>query len=662
MTAPDAALQQENFRRILTRNVSLPLGVGALSSAVFVGLIFYLLSALGGVELAERAISSANQIAKVGADMEASMYGYLVTGEEPLLQPFEIGKPRIAAETTTLSNLVSENPAQVSRLRRIAALQTQWNEFAQTIVDLRRKDLDYQQPVRSAGGKSLTDEIRREFAEFIAIEERLLQERNALARSYTAWGMAAYLLFSLGLSGLLALLGHRELQRLSDSYGEAEHKQAATALLLDQQLWLRTGQRQLAEHTIGQQALESLGRSVLEFVARYLDVTVAALYVREDNANLRRVAGFGFSGDNEAVSQVFYGVEGQVGQAALSTRVVQLDDLPEGYLRVVSGLGQGSPRHVLLVPVHNDGQVNGVVELGFLRALGARDLEFVNMIANDIGNSIHAALYRRRLQDVLAESQQLNEDLQAQQEELRTVNEELEEKSRVLKEYQINLENQQAELEQTNEQLSEVALSLDQKNGALNQAQTLLEERAEELSRASRYKSEFLANMSHELRTPLNSSLILAKLLSDNPKGNLDEEQIRFSQSIYSAGTDLLNLINDILDISKVEAGKLELSPENIVLGQLVSSLKGTFEPMANQKQLDFQLTIAPGTPPAFVSDRQRPPACRADPEKPAVQRAQVHRRRQGQPDGVATGRWADCLRRAGLGHRHTARPAEDDF
>lgn len=605
MTGPTSD-NQENFRRVLTRNVSLPLGVGALSAAVFVTLIFYLLSALGGVELTERAISNANQVAKLGADMEASMYGYLVTGEEPLLQPFEIGKPRIAAETATLGELVRSNPSQVSRLRRIAALQTQWNEFAQTIVDLRRKDLDYQAPVRSAGGKSLTDEIRREFAEFISIEERLLQERNTQARSNTAWGMAAYLLFSLGLSGLLAALGHRELQRLSDSYGEAERKQAATALLLDQQLWLRTGQRQLAEHTIGQQALESLGRSVLEFVARYLDAAVAALYVREEGGNLRRVAAYGFSASNESTAQAFYGAEGLVGQAALENRVLQLDDLPDGYLKVTSGLGRGSPRHVLVVPVHNDGQVNGVVELGFLRALGARDLEFVNMIANNIGNSIHAALYRRRLQDVLAESQQLNEGLQSQQEELRTVNEELEEKSRVLKEYQINLENQQAELEQTNEQLSEVALSLDQKNGALNQAQTLLEERAEELSRASRYKSEFLANMSHELRTPLNSSLILAKLLADNPKGNLSEEQVRFSQSIYSAGNDLLNLINDILDISKVEAGKLELTPENIVLAHLVSSLRNTFEPMANQKHLQFEISISHGTPVTLVTDRQR--------------------------------------------------------
>lgn len=607
MTAP-SAINEENYRRILTRNVSLPLGIGAFSAAVFVALIFYLLSALGGVEQAERAISSANRIAKLGADMEASMYGYLVTGEEPLLKPFEIGKPRIAAETATLSGLVRDNLDQVSRLRRIAALQTQWNEFAQTIVDLRRKDLDYQQPVRSAGGKSLTDEIRREFAEFISIEERLLQDRNARARSNTAWGMAAYLLFSLGLSGLLALLGHRELQGLSDSYGEAEQKQAATALLLEQQLWLRTGQRQLAEHTLGQHALASLGRSVLEFLARYMDVAVAALYVRQEAGQLQRVAAYGQTHDGSEDGQpgANGSGEGLVGQAALENRVLQLDDLPASYLKVSSGLGQGSARHVLVVPVHNDGLVNGVVELGFLRPLAPRDLEFVTLIASNIGNSLHAALYRRRLEDVLGQSQELNEELQVQQEELRTTNEELEEQSRVLKEYQVTLENQQAELEQNNEQLSEVALSLDHKNAALNQAQTLLEERATELSRASRYKSEFLANMSHELRTPLNSSLILAKLLADNPKGNLDQEEVRFAQSIFSAGNDLLSLINDILDISKVEAGKLELSPEDMVVGKLVDSLKDTFAPLAGQKNLALNIRIEPGTPATLKTDRQR--------------------------------------------------------
>jgi signal transduction histidine kinase/DNA-binding response OmpR family regulator len=215
-------------------------------------------------------------------------------------------------------------------------------------------------------------------------------------------------------------------------------------------------------------------------------------------------------------------------------------------------------------------------------------------------------LHRQRLQAALEEQQALNEELQVQQEELRTANEELEEQSRALEESQSALENQQAELEQTNEQLAEQAANLDNKNSALVQAQDQLRERALELERASRYKSEFLANMSHELRTPLNSSLILAKLLADNGNGNLNEEQVRFAQTIYSAGNDLLNLINDILDISKVEAGKLELVPEDLPLRRVIEGLARVFEPLARQKHLEFALTVEPDVPMSIHTDRQR--------------------------------------------------------
>ena len=306
------------------------------------------------------------------------------------------------------------------------------------------------------------------------------------------------------------------------------------------------------------------------------------------------------------MERTFYDAQGLIGHAAAQNQVIQLDDVPPDYLQITSGLGQASPRHVLVVPLHHDGQVTGVVEMAFLRPLVKRDLELAAIMANNIGTALHGAVNRQRLQGALAETQQLNEELQVQQEELRTTNEELQEQSRVLSQSQATLENQQAELEQTNVQLAEQALSLDNKNMALRDAQTEIEKRAEELTRASRYKSEFLANMSHELRTPLNSSLILARLLSENPQGNLSEEQVRFAESIYSAGNDLLDLINDILDISKVEAGKLDLLPETLPLASLVESINNTFEPIARQKALVFELSMDPDAPAAIVTDRQR--------------------------------------------------------
>ncbi|KHL71483.1 hypothetical protein PpSQ1_25975, partial [Pseudomonas putida] len=193
-----------------------------------------------------------------------------------------------------------------------------------------------------------------------------------------------------------------------------------------------------------------------------------------------------------------------------------------------------------------------------------------------------------------------------QQEELKTANEELEEQSRVLKESQAHLETQQAELEQTNEQLSERTDALDRKNDELMQAQQELQARADDLQRSSKYKSEFLANMSHELRTPLNSSLILAKLLAENGEGNLSAEQVKFAESIYSAGNDLLNLINDILDIAKVEAGKLEVRPETTQLERLVEGLRGMFLPLAEHKGLAFEVKVEPHVPVTLFTDRQR--------------------------------------------------------
>ncbi|MES2400206.1 MAG: response regulator [Pseudomonadota bacterium] len=605
MTGP-ASIDQDNFKKILSRNVSLPLGIGALSAAVFVGLILYLLSTLNWVDHTQRVISNANEVSKLTSDMETGMRGFLITGDETFLQPYDIARSRIQLEVTELAGLVDDNQPQVDRIKRVASLQTQWMAFAQEVIQLRRNKLGYEEAIGKGRGKSITDEIRREMNTFIAVEQRLLNERTMDARSTTLWSVIAYLVFTLGVSGALAFFGRRELLKLSSTYSLALQKQAEDAMVLEEQAWLRTGQTRLAEHMIGQQVLSTLGRSVLGFLAHYLKFDVAAAYVREDNGSLKRVATYGFSKDLENAAQSFDSAESLVGQAAIENRVLQLDHLPAGYLNVSSGLGQAAPRHVLVVPVMHEDQVNGVVEMGFLRELGKRDTEFVRLIAGSIGTSIHSALYRQRLQDLLAETQQLNEELQVQQEELRTANEELEEQSRVLKESQANLENQQAELEQTNVQLGEQALALDQKNTALSQAQLQLEQRADELTRASRYKSEFLANMSHELRTPLNSSLILAKLLSDNAKGNLNEEQVKFAQSIYSAGNDLLNLINDILDISKVEAGKLELSPENITVGKLVDSLKSTFEPLAGQKKISFEVHIDAATPASIYTDRQR--------------------------------------------------------
>ncbi|WP_219059798.1 response regulator [Pseudomonas sp. UMAB-08] len=612
MNSP-SSIDEQRFRKMLGRNISLPLGVGVLSAVFFIALITYLLTVIQWVEHTDRVINNANHSLRLSIDMETGMRGFLLTGDEHFLDPYEVAKPGVATELKSLNELVADNPQQVDRLRRLSALQDEWNDFAQEMITLRRKNGDYQSAIAAGRGKRLTDEIRSEYDQIVAMEQQLRVTRNEEVTHTTILTVTLYLIFVVLISGFLAYIGRRDMFALSKSYIENMKLQENNAQRLQHVAWLRNGQSELAEQVLGQLTLNVLGRNVLQFFAQYLGSVVAAMYVRQEHGGFTRVASYGFSREQEQREQSIYSGEGVIGQAALQDKIITLDDVPGDYFKVSSGLGDGSPRSVLIVPTSNDDQVNGVIELGFLRALTERDVEFLEVISDNIGTAIDAARYRQRLQDVLAEAQQLNEELQVQQEELKAANEELEQQSHILKESQAHLEAQQAELEQTNEQLAEQGQALadqrdalDRNNEELNIAQVELEARAEELQRSSKYKSEFLANMSHELRTPLNSSLILAKLLAENPTENLTAEQVKFAESIYSAGNDLLNLINDILDISKVEAGKLDMRPETTSVARLVEGLRGMFQPMAADKKLDFQVELQAGAPTLLFTDRQR--------------------------------------------------------
>ncbi|QJE01115.1 response regulator [Massilia forsythiae] len=603
---PGTSIDSNQFRRILSRNVAMPLGMGMLSALVFVGIIAYLINVLSWVEHSEHVIGRANEVSKLASDMEAGMRGYLLSGDDDFLAPYLQSKPKIQAEMENLTKLVSDNQSQGERIQRVRIAIQQWEVFAEDVIARRTKNSDFIELVKSGRGKLLTDEVRLQIGGFLGDEQRLLQERTASSRAVIAWSVGAFLVFSLVVAGLLALFGRRELVKLSGSYNDTLEHEAEHNAQLRHQDWLRAGQGELAARTSGIHELEPLADATLAYVTHYLEGAVAAMYVRSEEGVLRRIGTYGFAHQDGERAATIMPNESLAAQAANENRVLTLRDLPADYIKVGSALGEASPRQLLIAPISNHGKIKGVIEIGFLHPVEQRDIEFMQFIAASVGAGVASVLYRQRLQNALEEQQAMNEELQVQQEELRTANEELEEQSRALEESQSSLENQQAELEQTNDQLAEQALSLDMKNASLLQAQDQLRERALELERASRYKSEFLANMSHELRTPLNSSLILAKLLSDNTSGNLNEEQVRFAQTIYSAGNDLLNLINDILDISKVEAGKMELVLEDVPLRRMVEGMGRIFEPLARQKELAFSVDIAPGVPATVRTDRQR--------------------------------------------------------
>ncbi len=608
----DSYIDQNNFRRILNRNVAVPLGFGFLSAFFFSAIVYFLLNVSHWVERSVVGVSYAHEALKLIGDVEASMRGYLIAGEEAFLDPYRRELPLLEEQLERLHDYASDDPVQLNRVQRVRALHQQWLDYASGAIARRGQGETVTEYVRSRRGLELKTEQRQLLNSFIAYERQVRKERTDTAETITTALIGAFLLFSLVFSGLLVYFGRRDLLSLSDSYAESLEKQQAHAAALEKQAWYRTGQSLLSESIIGEQALPTLGQNILSFLSRYLEMAVGALYVTQDG-KLQRVAEFGWDKDRLNNGRTLELGEGLVGQVALERRAMTIDSVPPGYLKVSSALGDADARSVLIAPVEDSGMLNAVLEIGFLRPLRDEDGELLRRISDGVGSAIEAARYRQRLQRVLAETQQLNEELQVQQEELRAANEELEEQSNALRESQAHMEEQQAELEQTNEQLAEHSAELarqrdemDRKNNRLHEVQLMLEERAEELQRASRYKSEFLANMSHELRTPLNSSLILSKLLADNPDGNLHDDQVQFARSIYSAGNDLLNLINDILDISKVEAGKLDVHPELLVLSRLADGLRSLFLAQSLEKSLQFNVELADDLPSSLYTDRQR--------------------------------------------------------
>lgn len=376
--------------------------------------------------------------------------------------------------------------------------------------------------------------------------------------------------------------------------------------------WVKSGANEVANQVRGELNSDEIASNTLGFLATYVEAKAASLYLFDENKkHLTFISGHAFVPDES--KKVLALGETLLGQCALDKKPKELTGVKDSFLKISSSLGDGIPASIIVYPLLADNKLIGVIELAFASSQTNLVHQLLEEISESIAIAIKSSQIRENLNSLLNQTQQLAEELQAQQEELRVSNEELEQQSKALKESHVRLENQQAELEQTNQQLEEQTqtlehqkLILDEKNRFLETAQVELEQKSNEVARSSQYKSEFLANMSHELRTPLNSTLILAKLLSENKPGTLNEEQRKYADIIYSSGNDLLNLINDILDLSKVEAGKMTVTPEVIQVESVRRSLKSMFDAQAMTKNLDFKIEVDAQTPTNITTDRTR--------------------------------------------------------
>jgi signal transduction histidine kinase/DNA-binding response OmpR family regulator/CHASE3 domain sensor protein len=536
-------------------------------------------------------LSALDDVLSTMKDAETGQRGFILTGAERYLEPYNEALSTIGAQMNRARQHAGGDQEQLDTLRQMQGhIDAKLAELKTTIDIRRNKGIDAAlTEILTDRGKIQMDDIRTEVSAMNDVAHlkraRRLEEMGAARKIAIISGLASAIL-GMFISIVVAML----LRRVS--------------LARRRQEWLRVGQAELNAVMLGDQRVQQLGDNILKFLAEYFGAQAGAMFVRDESV-FRRAGSYGMAADSDVVEQFLLG-EGLLGQAARDSHTFILRDVPKGYLKIKSALGEDKPNHLVIAPSVSDGSVNSVLELGFIHDVDETILELLSLASESIGIAVRSANYRAELQNFLEETQRQSEELQAQSEELRVSNEELEEQSRALKETQTRLEQQQAELEQTNTQLEEQAQQLEVQRDDLSRANAVVQLKAQELEQASRYKSDFLANMSHELRTPLNSSLILAKLLADNPEENLTEEQVKYAETIQSSGNDLLNLINDILDLSKIEAGHMDIRPETMSVKQMADNLTKLFRPLADQKGLELAVEIAQGMSDFIESDRQR--------------------------------------------------------
>jgi HAMP domain-containing protein/signal transduction histidine kinase/CheY-like chemotaxis protein len=384
----------------------------------------------------------------------------------------------------------------------------------------------------------------------------------------------------------IAVAAQGEVAELKDNINQMIVALRETTKKNSEQDWLNSNLARVSGLLQGQRDLGEVSRMIMTEVTPLVDAQVGTFFLYEPGEGaprLRLAASYGYV--SPEVELIFAPGEGLVGQAVMSRRMIRVKGAPDGYLTVRSGLGGAPPADIVVLPVLFEGEPLGVIEFASFSALSDLHLTFLDRLVQTIGVALNTILANRRTEELLSGSQRMASEMQAQSEELQRTNAELEEKAALLSEQNRNIEI---------------------KNREIETARRGLEEKAQQLAAASQYKSEFLANMSHELRTPLNSLLLLARLLADNTDKNLTQKQIEFARTIHNAGSELLSLIDDILDISKIEAGRMDVEPVEVDLGEVCNYIDQAFRPQAEEKGLELRVSIEKGAALSAVTDAQR--------------------------------------------------------
>jgi HAMP domain-containing protein/CheY-like chemotaxis protein/signal transduction histidine kinase len=406
-----------------------------------------------------------------------------------------------------------------------------------------------------------------------------------------------------------------EVAALKDNINEMILNLKDTTQKNTEQDWLKTNLARFTRMLQGQRDMKTVAQMVLSELAPLVNAQQGVFYVNQsDNGQpvMRLLGGYAYS-KRKNLANEFQAGEGLVGQCTLERERILVTNVPGNYVHVSSGLGEAAPNNIVVLPVLFEGEAKAVIELSTFHTFSDTHLTFLDQLTESIGIVLNTIEANTRTEDLLQQSQSLAAELQSQQDELKKTNEQLEQQAESLRESEELLKSQQEELQQTNEELQEKAellarqkAEVEAKNREVEEARWEMEEKAEQLALTSKYKSEFLANMSHELRTPLNSMLILSRQLAENGDDNLSAKQIQFAETIHSSGSDLLSLINDILDLSKIESGMMGIEVSDVSIDDITAQLERNFHQLAQDKNLGFFIERGEKLNPTVMTDDKR--------------------------------------------------------
>ncbi len=592
-------------------------------------------------------IRELESIASTLKDAETGQRGFLLTNDIRFLEPYNGAADKLEQSISQVEGFTKMNPLQQENCRELRQVVLKRMMLLQKLIE-DQKAGNKVLPEDLSTGRRLMDDVRRQIEKMQTDEENLLIGRTAKMQNFASVTPFLILLTSL-IAIIITLLFYRIVYKGIDekellqknlesneretterlkmigevadkvSAGNYEHRvseqqndklsslafslnKMAESLqysfnLLSDNEWLQTGLAKLNEKMVGENDMQILTHQVLEFVARYTHSEVGAFYLLENESQLSLKSGYALIPDNTR-TLITLG-EGLVGQSALSCEEILIKNMDEQNIRISYATGEALPNNVIAVPILYEGKIKAVIELASLIAYSALEIKFLKGVSESIGIAINSAQNNVLMQELLEETQTQAEELQAQQSELENLNNDLEVQTR-------NLQASEEELKAQQEELMQINQHLEDRNFLIEEANKELDKKARELELSSKYKSDFLANMSHELRTPLNSILLLSRLMSDNYENNLTKEQIDYARIIQSSGNGLLALIDEIMDLAKIESGKMTLEYGIVSIKEITAAMSELFMPLAKEKGLELRFDISENVPSVMQTDQFR--------------------------------------------------------